>query len=198
MNDNAPGTAGTPPPRQFHTVDSLATLLRVDFQANGIDAVVEASEWNPEWHKGVPRVVVGYGRFTLGTPMGADQPGYGIPIPDGTGDVGRAVLDYLPRFRVWCHSLGVGDGPEAERARAATCELLLQTARAIREALGSPFREEPAGEWPKPWEMPVDYPAFAWGSFVAFEVLIPSPVIGGRLHVGTVVGVSVDDSVSTG
>lgn len=197
MNAGPVGPAGTPPPKQFRNIDDVARMLRADFAANGISAVVEADEWQPEWHQGEARVVVGYSRFSFGTPDGSDQPGASIEIPDGTGDVARAVLDDLCMFHVWCHDPGSGTGePVAVSARKGTKELLLQTLRALREALAAPFREPPAGVWPKPKEMPVGYPAFVYGSFVEFEVLIPSPVLGGRLHVGTILEINFDDSVS--
>lgn len=194
------GTAGTPPPRQFRSIDDVANLLRADFATNGIAAVVEASEWNPVWHAGEPRVVVGYDGFTFGPPMGSDQPGPSITVPDGTGDVARAILDDLNRFRVWVHHNGSGASgePAAERARASTKALLLDTIRAIREGLTAPFREPPSGHWPKPTEQPPGYPAFVYGSFVEFSVLIPSPVLGGRLHVGNVAEIIFQDSINIG
>lgn len=191
------GPTGTPVPHQFRTIDDVARLLRRDFAANGINATVEANEWQPEWFQGEPRVVVGYGRFTFGTPEGSDQPGASIEIPDGTGDVARAVLDDLTRFRVWCHDPGSGTGaPVAESARRGTKELLLQTMRAIREALAAPFREPPMGEWPKPSEATPGYQSFVYGSFVSLEVLIPSPVLGTRLHVRTIREIEFSDSVN--
>lgn len=192
-------TAGTPPPRQYRTIDDVANLLLEDFKANGVEAVVEASVWAPEWHRGEPRVVIGYDTFSFNPPTGANQPGASIEIPDGTGDVGRAVLDDLERFHVWVHHNGdgiKGGEPQAERARKGTKDLLIDTMRAIREALTANFREPPTGHWPKPMEMPVGYPAFVYGSFVEVSVPIASSVIGGRFHVGTVAEIIFDDSIS--
>ncbi len=197
MTTGLPGPSGTPRPRQFNTIDDVARLLKEDFEINGVAAVIEANEWQPEYHQGEPRVVVGYGRFTFGPPEGSDQPGASIEIPDGTGDVARAVLDDLTRFRVWCHDPGSGTGaPVAESARKGTKALLLETMRALREALAAPFREPPSGKWPRPSDSPPGYPAFVYGSFVSFEVLIPSPVLGGRLHSRTIAEIDFTDSVS--
>lgn len=190
-------TAGTPPPRQYRTIDDVAELLRADFKANDVEAVVEASVWAPEWHRGEPRVVIGYDTFSFHPPTGANQPGASIEIPDGTGDVGRAILDDLERFHVWVHGGdGAGDPVKAEGARRRAKDLLIDTMRAIREALTANFREPPTGHWPKPLEMPAGYPAFVYGSFVEVSIPIASSVIGGRFHVGTVDGIIFTDSIS--
>lgn len=200
MNDLAclPGPTGAPAPRQFHTIDDIARLLRDDFAANAIGAVVEVSEWNPQWHQGEPRVVLGLGDFTYVPPAGTDQPGAGIPIPDGSGDVGRAILDKLSHITVWVHNQGQDDGNgAAEGARRATEDLLDNTVRALREALTAIFREPPKGTWPSPDKMPEGYPAFIFGSFVSFSFVLAKPIIGGRLHVGTIASLTATDSVIT-
>ncbi len=192
------GTAGTPPPRQYRTIDDLADLLRADFAVNGIGAVVEADVWQPEWHKGEPRVVVGYDTFTFESPRGTNQPGWSVEIPDGSGDVARAILDDCTRFHVWCHHSGEGlPGGDLVpvKARRAVKDLLANTVRAIFDALATGFREPPVGHWPKPREQAPDYPAFTYGSFVEFQVMIPSSVLSGRLHVATVGAVDFTDSI---
>lgn len=195
--NDAPGTAGTPAPAQFRTIDDVAALLRADFAANAIDAVVEANEWDPEYHRGAARVVVGYSDFSFASPSGAEGPGANTPIPDGSGDVGRPILDDLSTFHVWIHDPGGGSGEGvAESARTATKALLQQTMRAIREGIAAPFREPPRGKWPKPQEMPPGYPAFTYGSFVEVDVMLPSPILGDRLHVaGLAGGIQIEDSV---
>lgn len=196
--DDAPGTAGTPPPAQFRTIDDVKRLLDRDFAANAIDAVVEVNEWDPENRRGAPRVVVSYGDFSFASPSGAEGPGAHMPIPDGSGDVGRPILDDLSSFHIWIHDPGGGIGEGiAEGARTATKALLQQTMRAIRESIAAPFREPPRGKWPKPGETPPGYPAFTWGSLVEVDVMLPSPILGGRFHVVALGSIEIDDSVST-
>lgn len=192
------GTAGTPPPRQYRTIDDLAALLRDDFAANDIGAVIEADVWQPEWHAGEPRVVIGYDAFSFEPPQGTNQPGPSILIPDGSGDVARAILDNCERFHVWCHHNGdgmPGGDPQVIRARRGTKDLLVNALRAVYEACGAPFREAPSGHWPKPKEQAPGYPAFVYGSFVEFSVMIPSSVLGGRFHVNTVAEINFVDSI---
>lgn len=184
--------AATP---QLYTIDDLERILREDFAARGISAAVEVNEWDPEIHRGEPRVLLGLGDETIGEPVAhLLGPGPLWPI-SGTTDVARSLLDDAQRYTVLVHDPGKGSGESvASGARRATDQLKRATFAAIRRHLAGPFRVPVTVRWPKPAKLKEGYPAFTYGSVCEFEVTIGSPILDDFLHTGTVASAQTSSS----
>ena len=192
----APAPAPTP---QLYTPDDLAALLSADFSARGIPATVEVGEWDPELHRGEPRVIIGYGRARVGEPAGHYQPGTAWTVP-GTTNVARALLDDAQRFAFIVHAPALRERRErtAAAARRATDQLKLSH---LRRAPSRPRRAVPragrrGGKWPKaPTPSPDGYSGWTYGSRCDFEVVFASPILDDANGVIPVTSVSTDTSI---
>lgn len=189
------GPSPTPTP-QLYTADDVQTLLAGDFGARGIAATVEVGEWDPELHRGEPRVIVDFGDGELGETAAHDSPGAIWPVA-GSTDVARAILDDAQRFVLWIHAPPVGSGEGGAAAgRRATDQLLRQTARAIRRAMAAPFREKARLTWPRKDDPElVGYPGFVRGTLCRVDILLVSPVLDDALATGVVTAAELDASV---
>lgn len=193
-------TAAPSPTPQLYTPDDLSAAIVSDFKARAIAIVVEVGEWNPELHRGAPRIVIDFGDGDIGEPAAQHYtPGAWWPVT-GTTKVARVLLDDAQRFVLWIHAPAVSTPEgEAAAARRATDQLLRQTMRAIRRNMASPFRVAAKVRWPtKDDPATRDYPGFVRGSLCRVEILLASPILDDAFAVGTVTGVQFSDQVILG
>lgn len=86
--------AATP---QFRTARQLRAAIEADFVREGVDAVVEIGEWQPDAiGRGRPRVMITFADGIIGEPGGHYQPGLAVGVNSTPSSIGAVVATLDP------------------------------------------------------------------------------------------------------